>query len=422
MRRLIVTTALAVVLAAGQAAAETTIKLTEVITSPQRTEVLKGMVARFEAANPGVKVEITSLPWGQAFEKLATMVSGGEIPDVVEMPERWMSLYANAGQLESLAPWIAQWDGAAALSDRVLDFGSIVDDTPYMIPYGFYLRAMFWNRKLFKEAGLDAPPETLDDFMDAAAKVSALPGKTGYCQRGGPGGANIYIMMMQTMAGSNAFFDAEGNSTFNTPDSVKGLQLLVDIYQKGYSPKDSVNWGFNEIVAGFYSGTCAMLDQDPDALIAIAERMPAEDFAVAPMPLGPAGKSFPTLGYAGWSMFKGAEDKDAAWKLIAHLSSPESNLEWAKFVGVVPIHQESQRDPAFATEQFKGWFTELSDPRWQPTVVPAYLEEYGYWADSIAVQTGQEALLGQRSAADVADEWAAYFTLAQKRYLEKSKP
>ena len=67
--------------------------------------------------------------------------------------------------------------------------------------------------------------------------------------------------------------------------------------------RDSVNWGFNEIVAGFYSGTCAMLDQDPDALIAIAERMPAEDFAVAPMPLGPAGKSFPTIGYAGWSMF-----------------------------------------------------------------------------------------------------------------------
>ena len=47
-----------------------------------------------------------------------------------------------------------------------------------------------------------------------------------------------------------------------------GIQFLLDIYQKGYAPKDSVNWGFNEIVAGFYSGTCAMLDQDPDALIA----------------------------------------------------------------------------------------------------------------------------------------------------------
>ncbi len=67
------------------------------ITSPQRTETLKGMIAKFEAANPGVKVEIISLPWGQAFEKFATMVSAGRSPDVVEMPDRWLALYANNG-------------------------------------------------------------------------------------------------------------------------------------------------------------------------------------------------------------------------------------------------------------------------------------------------------------------------------------
>ena len=60
--------------------AETTLKLTEVITSPQRTEFLNGQIAKFEQANPGVKVEVTSLPWGQAFEKLATMVAGREHP------------------------------------------------------------------------------------------------------------------------------------------------------------------------------------------------------------------------------------------------------------------------------------------------------------------------------------------------------
>ena len=418
MRKLLTATALAVVLAVGQASAETTIRLTEVITSPQRTEVLKGMIAKFEAANPGVKVEVTSLPWGQAFEKLATMVSGGEIPDVVEMPERWLSLYANNDQLESLRPFLDQWDGTAQITERALEFGSIVADTPYMIPYGFYIRALFWNKKLFAEAGLAGPPETLDDFVDASRKITALGGgKSGYCLRGGPGGANGYTMFMQTMAGTNEFFTADGTSTLNGEGHVKGLQMLVDMYKDGLVPRDSVNWGFNEIVAGFYSGTCAMLDQDPDALIAIAERMPAEDFAVAPMPLGPAGSSFPTIGYAGWAMFKGAADKDAAWKLIAHLSSPESNLEWAKFVGVVPIHKGADRDPFFATEQFAGWFTELTDERWQLTPVPAHLEEYGYWADSIAVQTGQEALLGQRSAQDVADEWAAYFTAAQQKFL-----
>ena len=118
MKRLIVGTAMAVALLAGQAKRTPRLKLTEVITSPQRTELLKGMIARFEAANPGVKVEVTSLPWGQAFEKLATMVQGGQIPDVVEMPDRWLALYANNDQLESLKPWMDQWPEAKELTDR----------------------------------------------------------------------------------------------------------------------------------------------------------------------------------------------------------------------------------------------------------------------------------------------------------------
>ena len=289
-----------------------------------------------------------------------------------------------------------------------------------MVPYGFYIRAMFYNKKLFAEAGLDGPPETIEDFVNASQAITDLgDGKYGYCMRGGPGGANIYSMFMQTMAGDNRYFDDEGNSLFNGEKQVAGLQMMIDLYQNGLVPRDSVNWGFNEIVAGFYSGTCAMLDQDPDALIAIRERMSDEDFAVAPMPLGPDGKSFPTIGYAGWSMFSSSESKDEAFKLIAHLSSPEANLEWAKFVGVMPIHSGAELDPFYSSEQFAGWFTEIYDDRWTFTPHPAHLEEYGYWADTIAIQTGQEALLGQRSAQDVADEWAAYFTDAQKKWLAK---
>ena len=83
------------------------------------------------------------------------------------------------------------------------------------------------------------------------------------------------------------------------------------------------------------------------------------------MPKGPAGKAFPTLGYAGWAMFTASQNKDDAWKLIASLLEPESNLEWTKFVGVIPIHKGAEKDPFFATEQFKGWFAELNDKRWR---------------------------------------------------------
>lgn len=410
MKKLFTTLTAAALLMGTSALAETNLKLVEVITSPERTQVLQQLVDEYEAANPGVSVEIVSLPWGQAFEKFATMVAGGDIPDVVEMPDRWLALYAGAGKLASLEDHIKGWDHGATLTDKTLAMGRQNDNTAYMLPYGFYLRAMFYNKKLLAEAGVAAPPRTMEEFMDASAKVSALPGKSGYCLRGGPGGLNGWIMMAATMNGTNEFFTADGKSRLNEPGSVAGIQFLIDMYQKGYAPKDSVNWGFNEIVAGFYSGTCAFLDQDPDALIAIAERMPAEDFAVIPMPVGPAGKAFPTIGFAGWSIFNTTEHEEEAWKLVAHLSSPESNAVWAQRVGVIPIHAGADQDPFFKTEQFKGWFDELNGAEYVPTIMPTYLEQFGYFADSIAPGTSQEALLGQRSAQDLADEWAGFLT------------
>lgn len=413
----LVTAAIFTALMTGTALADTTLKLVEVITSPERTETLKGIVSKFEAANPGTKVEIISLPWSEAFQKFATMVSAGDIPDVMEMPDTWLSLYANNGMLESLEPYLAKWEHTAGLSDRTLELGRDVKDTAYMLPYGFYLRAMFYNKKLLEQAGVKEPPKTLDEFADASKKVAALPGKSGYCLRGGPGGLNGWVMFGASMAGSNEFFTKDGTSTFDSPGWVKGLTYVIDLYKNGYAPKDSVNWGFNEIVAGFYSGTCAFLDQDPDALIAIAQRMKPEDFGVMTMPKGPDGKTFPTIGFAGWSMMSKSENKDLSWKLIETLEGPEGNIEWNKKTGALPVHKSAEKDPFYASEQFKGWFDELADKNAVPTTMPTYLEEFAFFKDSLVIKTSQEALLGDITPEDLAKQWADYMTKAQQKFL-----
>jgi multiple sugar transport system substrate-binding protein len=416
-KRISLLAGLAAALLSGSAWAQTTLNLVEVITSPERTETLQQLVDEYEAANPGVTVEITSLPWNEAFEKFATMVSAGETPDVVEMPDTWQALYAKNGSLENLEPYLEKWEHTAGLNDKALQFARYVDNTAYMIPYGFYLRAMFYNKKLFEEAGVAGPPTTLEEFRAAAEKVSQLPGKYGYCLRGGPGGLNGWVMFGAAAAGSNEFFKEDGTSTFTDPGWVEGLTFLTDIYKDGLAPKDSVNWGFNEIVAGFYSGTCAMLDQDPDALIAVTERMAPEDFAVAPMPKGAGGKSFPTIGYAGWAMFADSEHKDEAWKLIAHLAQPESNITWSKRTGALPIYKAAENDPFYAGQQFKGWFDELADPNVVPTVMPTNLEEFAFFKDALVPRTSQEALLGQRTPEELAKEWGDYLTQAQQKFM-----
>lgn len=418
MRKLIGASILALLAASGGAFAETTLKLVEVITSPARTETLKQIVAKFEEAHPDTKVEIISLPWGEAFQKFATMVSAGEVPDVMEMPDTWLSLYANNGLLESLEPYLAEWETTPDLSDRALELGRDIDDTAYMLPYGFYLRALFYNKTLLAEAGVE-PPTTLDEFRTASEAVSALPGKYGYCMRGGPGGLNGWMMAGATMAGDNTFFNEDGTSTLNSEGWVKGLDWYINLYKDGLAPKDSVNWGFNEVVAGFYSGTCAFLDQDPDALIAIAERMSEDQYGVVPMPKGPDGKTFTTIGFAGWSMMAASENKDLAWELIATLEGPEGNIMWNKTTGALPVLKSAEKDPFYAADAFKGWFDTLSDENAVPTVMPTYLEEFAFFKDSMATSSSQKALLGEITPQELADEWAAYLTKAQQKYLSK---
>ncbi|RDU96722.1 ABC transporter substrate-binding protein [Trinickia dinghuensis] len=404
-------------LAGAYAHADTTIKLVEVLTSPERTETLQGLVASFEKNNPGTHVEITSLPWGQAFEKFATMVSAGDSPDVVEMPDRWLSLYAGNHELESLEPYLAKWNATADLNARALESARNVNKTAYVLPYGFYLRALFYNKVLFKQAGIAEPPRTTDEFVADAKRISALPGKYGYCLRGGTGATTSWMMFGATAGGSNTFFTADGKSTLADPAWVKGTTWFANLYKQGLAPKDSVNWGFNEVVAGFYSGTCAMLDQDPDSLIAIAQRMSPDQYGVAPMPTGPSGKSFPIMGFAGWSIMAASTHKPLAWKLIQTLDDPAGNLVWNKRTGALPIYKSAAKDPFYAKEQYKAWFDELDDKNQVPTMLPEDVPGYAYFDSMLVTKYGQQTLLGQISPAEMNTQWANYLTKARQKQL-----
>ena len=283
------------------------------------------------------------------------------------------------------SPFLAKWEHTADLNDRALELGRVVDDTAYMLPYGFYLRAMFYNKKLLEEAGVEDPPNTLDEFRAAAEKVAKLPGKYGYCLRGGPGGLNGWVMFGATMAGDNAFFDDDGNSTLNSEGWVKGVDWVVDLYKNGLAPKDSVNWGFNEIVAGFYSGTCAMLDQDPDALIAIAERMKPEDFGVVPCPKGAGRQDLPDHRLCRLVDVRRQRAQGPGLEADRHAGGPRGQRRVEQAHRRAAVYKSAEKDPFYAARQFKGWFEELADPNVVPTVMPTYLEEFAFFEDAMVI-------------------------------------
>ncbi|MBT5073080.1 MAG: sugar ABC transporter substrate-binding protein [Kordiimonadaceae bacterium] len=394
--------------------------IVEVNTSPERTKLLRGQLDSFEAANPGMTVDVISLSWGQAFEKIAMMVAGGKAPDVVEMPDFWLSRYVSAGQIADMTPYINEDDFDDDLEADTFDYGSI-NETLYTIPYGYYLRALIYNKKLFAEAGIEKPPLTLDDFYNTAAKLSELPGVSGFCHHGGRGGPVFFYWIMTTMNGNVDFFDEAGNSTFYNQGAIDGLTLIRDIYKNGYAPKDSVNWGLNETVSGFYSGTCAMLHLTPDSLAALNTRMDPDDFASTPMPLGPSGKSFPHLGYIGWSVMEQSTKKAAAFKLVEHLLERENHKQWAELSGLVPIYKEILEDIFDEDGIGAGWLKTTQDDRWSYMINPNYLPEIAEFDSITVVQSGQAMMLGEKTPEETAKMWADFLTAAQKKYIAENE-
>lgn len=410
---------LALLALGGASAAPIKLRMVEVITSPERTVLLKGILSDFEKANPDIQVELISYPFEQSFEKLLSSVQAGDIPDVAEMPDKWLALFAGTNRLVDLSPYLKTWPNTKNISPRMIEAGSSYQGKPYTLPYGFYLRALFYNKKLFAAKNLK-PPTTFAEFENDARLLSD-PSKNqyGYCLRGARGVWDSADHFISGMLGSGKWFDASGKSVLTQPDAVKGLEYFANLYKKGYAPKGSVNWGFNDIVSGFYSGNCAMLDQDPDALGDINKKMNPDEFGVVPMPIGPKGVAYPKVGFAGWSIFQASANKDAAWKLISYLESPAVNLKWVKFFGIIPAYTDAQNDPLYSKPVYQGWFKTLNSKSHRIELYPFELPELGYFLDVLAPQEVDKLLLGQQTAQQTANTLADYLNKAKAKQSGK---
>ena len=337
------------------------------------------------------------------------------------MPDRWLSLYAGNGLLADLEPYLDKL-GAHRATSTTAPWTSAARrrQDRYMLPYGFYLRAMFYNKELFKQAGVEAAaedprrvPRRRGEGVGPPRQVRLLPARRSRRpQRLGD--------VPATMAGDNTFFTQDGKSTFDSEGWVKGLTWYIDLYKNGLAPKDSVNWGFNEIVAGFYSGTCAMLDQDPDALIAIAERMKPEQYGVTTFPKGPDGKAFPTIGYAGWSMIANR----ARTRTSPGSSSPRSRAPKATSPGTrgpAPCRSEVGRERSLLPERaVQGMVRGARRPGRRP-------DDHADLARGVRLLHGLPGHHDRPAGAARRDharrswpkQWADYLTKAQEKYLSK---
>lgn len=130
----------------------------------------------FEEQNEGVEVKITAINADEGEypnKKILMMKSDKTSPDIIMEDTEALKPDAAAGYLEPLTNELEEWDEWDNFYDAVKSGVTGNDDELYGIPISTDVRGLWYNKKVFEEAGLPVPwePETWDDVIEAAETI-----------------------------------------------------------------------------------------------------------------------------------------------------------------------------------------------------------------------------------------------------------
>ena len=148
-----------------------------------RVTAMEQLIANFEAANPDITVKMTHFPYADYRTKVAAAIPAGEGPDVVQLFYGWLNDYINAQLIQPLPT--DSFDPAAIDTEFFPMVGAMKrDGAYYALPTAVRSLALFYNERLFDEAGIESPPATLDEFIDVAKKLTKVDGAGNITQVG----------------------------------------------------------------------------------------------------------------------------------------------------------------------------------------------------------------------------------------------
>ncbi|MGO1408949.1 MAG: ABC transporter substrate-binding protein, partial [Brachybacterium sp.] len=187
---------------------------------------------------PNIEVSITTAPFDQYFTRLQTQAGSGEMPDVLWMNGPNVQLYASEGMLMPLSELLEAGDIDPGNYPGAMNELYTMEGEQYAVPKDFDTIGLWYNKRLFDEAGVEYPSDgwTWDDFRSAAKTISDELGDQGvYGFAGGVANqALVYPAIMQ--AGGEIISEDGTTSGYDSSEARQAFQMLADMVEDGSSP------------------------------------------------------------------------------------------------------------------------------------------------------------------------------------------
>lgn len=296
----------------------------------------------FEEQNPGSTLTVEQQEWEGLVERLTTaLTSADQTPDVVEVGNTQAPTFTTVGAFSDLTGDLADLGGDDLLTGFVE--GATVDGKTYAVPYYAGSTYVFYRKDLFEEAGIDAVPATMDEFVAAAAKLKAESGEADFSGYWLPGkdwrdGAAL----LWDAGGDFAAPDGDGwKGTLSSPESIEGLQAFQDLYESASGAPADANEA--DPVTPFCAGKIGMMSRPGwvhGMLTDPASGCPklAEQIGVFALP-GSDGEPAPVLlGGSDIAVSAKSPNQDLSRKVVALMLSEEYQTILAE-AGLTPARQ-----------------------------------------------------------------------------------
>jgi multiple sugar transport system substrate-binding protein len=316
----------------------------------------------FTAAT-GVAVEVQSLPWTAAHEKLLTAYAGGSLPDVLMLPDGWVGEFATIGALAQVPDAALVADMVPGVLDTVRHRG-----TDYAVPWSVAPQLQFYRRDLVERAGYAAPPADWDAWRAMALRLKRL--------RPEAYAVLLYLNWPDTLmtfagqTGARGLRDRDTRGAFSTPEFRAALGFYVSLFADGLAPK-ALSTEIQDPLAAFAQGYFSLYPSGPTLLLDLRRRraeIAPERWSAARMP-GPNGPGAASGVSASLCVPAATRRPADAWALVRHMTSPATELKFQQLIGNLPARRSAWNDPQMATALLRPFAEQMLRPAVGPPVI-----------------------------------------------------
>jgi ABC-type glycerol-3-phosphate transport system substrate-binding protein len=275
--------------------------------------LFKQEFADFKKDNPGVEIEWLDKKGPELPAFYQTQLVAGTAPDIIDLQGMiWVEWAAN-GALLDLTPFLQKEPEVAKLYNPDYLSGFVYNKQSFVIPFYIAKTLLYYNKTMFKEAGLSEPPKTFDELMNHA-QAMAKGEKTGFLTLNFDW---LYWPIMK-MNGIELLKDDLRTPAFNTPEAAAVLDKLAKATASGGINKIAWTGRWVEPNGAFASGTVGMLQAHSASYFFVKGQGPWVNPETLGAAQGPGNWATPTNH--GLAISKTSKNPELAWKLVKHMT------------------------------------------------------------------------------------------------------